>query len=63
MTKTQEDILTQTIELIQKLINTSSYSREEEKAADVIRKLLKSKKIPFETKLNNTSVKNKHYNF
>jgi acetylornithine deacetylase len=63
MTKIQEDILTQTIDLIQKLINTSSYSREEEKAADVIRKLLKSKKIPFETKLNNTFVKNKHYNF
>ena len=63
MTKIQEDIQTQCIEVLQKLINTTSFSKEEEKAAEVIRKFLKSKKIAFETKQNNTWVKNKHYNF
>jgi hypothetical protein len=63
MTKTKEDIQHQTIELLQKLIGVSSFSKEEDQAADIIRKFLKSKKIPFETKLNNTWVKNKHYNF
>lgn len=63
MTKISEDIQTQTIEFLQKLISVTSYSKDEEKAADVFRKFLKSKKIPFETKLNNTFVKNKHYNF
>lgn len=63
MTKTQDDTSSLSIELLQKLIATTSFSKEEEKAADVIRKFLKSKKIPFETKLNNTYAKNKHYNF
>jgi len=63
MTKIQDDIQVQFIELLQKLIGVSSFSKEEDKAADVIRKFLKSKKIPFETKLNNTWAKNKHYNF
>lgn len=63
MTKTKEDIRNQTIELLQKLIGVSSFSKEEDQAADIIRKFLKAKKIPFETKLNNTWVKNKHYNF
>jgi acetylornithine deacetylase len=63
MTKTQDDTSSLSIDLLQKLIATTSFSKEEEKAADVIRKFLKSKKIPFETKLNNTYAKNKHYNF
>lgn len=60
---TNDNISAQSIELLQKLIKVASYSKEEEKAADVIRKFLKAKKIPFETKLNNTWIKNKHYNF
>ena len=63
MTKVPDEIQVQFIELLQKLIGVSSFSKEEDKAADIIRKFLKSKKIPFETKLNNTWVKNKHYNF
>jgi len=63
MSKVAEDIQTVTIELLQKLIGTSSFSKEEDKAADVIRKFLKSRKIPFETNHLNTYIKNKHYNF
>ncbi len=63
MTKLPDDIQVQFIELLQKLIGVSSFSKEEDKAAEIIRKFLKSKKIPFETKLNNTWIKNKHYNF
>ena len=60
---TNENISATYIELLQKLIAISSFSKEEEKAAELIRKFLKGKKIPFETKLNNTWIKNKHYNF
>ncbi|MFN8283681.1 MAG: M20 family metallo-hydrolase [Chitinophagales bacterium] len=60
---TDHNISEQYIELLRKLIAVPSYSKEEDKAAEVIRKFLKSKKIPFETKLNNTWCKNKHYNF
>ncbi len=63
MLKTKEDTYEPYIELLQKLITTSSFSKEEDKAAEVIHKFLKAKKIPFETKLNNTWVKNKHFNF
>ncbi len=63
MTKTKEDIQLQITELLQKLITTSSLSKEEDNAAEVIRKFLKTRKIPFETILNNTWIKNKHYNF
>ena len=51
------------VDLLQKLITTSSFSKEEDKAAAVIRKFLKSKKIAFDTKQNNTWIKNKHFNF
>lgn len=51
------------VDLLQKLIATSSFSKEEDKAAAIIRKFLKSKKIAFETKQNNTWIKNKHFNF
>ena len=63
MTKTKDDIQVQITELLQKLITTSSFSKDEDNAAEVIRKFLKARKIPFETLLNNTWVKNKHYNF
>ena len=63
MTEIKHETHKQYIELLQKLINTTSFSREEDKAAEVIRKFLKSKKITFETNLNNTWVKNKHFNF
>ena len=63
MTKTQDLIQSQTIEQLQQLIGVSSFSKDENKAADIIRGFLKSKKIPYETKLNNTWVKNKHFNF
>ncbi len=63
MTKIQDDAQIQFIELLQKLIGVSSFSKEEDKAADIVRKFLKSKKIPFDTKLHNTWAKNKHYNF
>ena len=63
MTKIPDDIQAQTLDLLQKLISASSFSKQEDKAADIIRKFLKARKIPFETKLNNTWIKNKHYNF
>ncbi|MDB5228526.1 MAG: acetylornithine deacetylase [Bacteroidota bacterium] len=63
MTKIQNDIQFQTIELLQKLIGVPSFSKEEDKAADVIRKFLKSKKINYDTRFNNTWAKNKHFNF
>lgn len=63
MTNVQDETPVQFIELLQKLIGVSSFSKEEDKAAEIVRKFLKSKKIPFESKLNNTWAKNKHYNF
>lgn len=63
MTKIQSEIRIETIELLKKLISVPSYSKEEDKAADIIRKFLKSKKIAFDTKFNNTWTKNKHFNF
>lgn len=63
MTRIQNDIQNQTLELLQKLIGVPSFSKEEEKAAEVIRKFLKSRKIPFETRHNNTWAKNRHFNF
>lgn len=63
MSKKIENPLMECIELLKKLIETTSFSKEEEKAAEVIRKFLKAHKIPFESKLNNTWIKNKHFNF
>jgi acetylornithine deacetylase len=60
---TNENIFNQSVELLQKLIAVPSFSKEEDKAAEVFRKFLKAKKIPFESKLNNTWIKNKYYNF
>lgn len=63
MTKKTDNIQIQITELLEKLIATPSFSREEENAAQVIRKFLSAKKIPYETLHNNTWIKNKHYNF
>jgi len=49
------------IDLLKKLISTPSFSKEEKKAADVIRNFLQSEKIQFETKENNTWAFNKFY--
>lgn len=51
------------VDLLKKLIATSSFSKDEDKVATIVRKFLKTKKIPFETRLNNTWTKNKHFNF
>lgn len=53
----------QVTELLEKLIAVPSYSREEDKAADLIRKFFKLEHIPFETAANNTWARNKHFNF
>jgi len=49
------------IELLKTLISTSSFSKEEEKAAGVIRQFLKDENIPFHTKQNNTWAFNKNF--
>ncbi len=50
------------IELLKTLISTPSLSKEEEKAAEVMRGFLNSENIPFEFKENNTWATNKHFN-
>ena len=42
------------IDLLKTLISTQSFSKEEEKAAEVMRDFLRKKNIPFQTKENNT---------
>ncbi|MFW5832358.1 MAG: M20 family metallo-hydrolase [Prolixibacteraceae bacterium] len=49
------------IELLKKLISVPSFSREEEKAAKVMRNFLGEEQIPFQTKLNNTWAFNKYF--
>ncbi|MCA1759165.1 MAG: M20 family metallo-hydrolase [Bacteroidales bacterium] len=49
------------IELLKQLISTPSFSKEEEKAADIIRVFLTNEKIPFQTLENNTWAFNKFY--
>jgi len=49
------------IDLLKKLIATPSISKEEDKAAAVIRNFLKEKEIPFKTADNNTWAFNKNY--
>lgn len=49
------------IDLLKTLISTPSISREEENAAEVMRRFLESENIPFETKYNNTWAFNKYY--
>jgi acetylornithine deacetylase len=59
----ESPITEQVTELLEQLIGVPSYSREEDKAAETIRKFLKKEKIAFETAGNNTWAKNKHFNF
>lgn len=49
------------IQLLQKLISTQSFSREEENAAQLIRSFLTEKNIQFQEKGNNTWAKNKFW--
>lgn len=63
MQKTANDITQLITALLKQLIAVESFSREEDKAAEVLRKFLKSHKITFETRQHNTWIKNKHYNF
>ncbi len=49
------------IELLKQLISTPSFSKEEEKAAEIMRNFLVSEDIQFETKENNTWAFNKYY--
>lgn len=49
------------IELLKQLISTPSFSKEEEKAAEVMRDFLTNEKIPFKTKVNNTWAYNKFF--
>lgn len=50
------------IGLLKTLIATPSFSKEEEKAAAIIRDFLLNENIPFKTKQNNTWTYNKHFN-
>lgn len=49
------------IELLKSLISTPSFSKEEEKAAEVMRSFLTAEAIPFKTKENNTWACNKYF--
>ena len=49
------------IKLLQDLIATPSYSREEDKTADIIQQFFQTKNIPTERKGNNVWVKNAHF--
>jgi acetylornithine deacetylase len=49
------------IELLKTLIATPSFSQEEDKAAEVIRKFMEGENIPLHTKMNNTWAFNKHF--
>jgi len=49
------------IKLLKELISTPSFSREEEKAAQVMRNFLQKENIPFQTKMNNTWTYNKNF--
>jgi acetylornithine deacetylase len=49
------------IGLLKKLISTPSFSKEEEKAAEIIRQFLEDEDIEFEVKKNNTWAWNRHY--
>ena len=49
------------IELLKQLISTSSFSKEEEKAAEIMRAFLSDEKIVFKTADNNTWAYNKYF--
>ena len=51
----------QAVELLQKLIATQSFSKEEEGAADIIEQFLKEKGITPTRKINNVWARNKHF--
>ncbi len=56
-----KNIYSKIFQLLQDLISTQSFSREEENAAQVIRDFFQSENIPFETRMNNTWAYNLHF--
>lgn len=49
------------IDLLKKLITTPSFSKEEEKAAEIMREFLQGENIPFKVKKNNTWAFSRHF--
>ncbi len=49
------------IRLLKNLISTPSFSKEEEKAASIIRRFFTDEEIPFQIRKNNTWVQNKYF--
>jgi acetylornithine deacetylase len=49
------------IELLKRLISTPSFSKEEKKAAEIMREFLQIENIPFKVKKNNTWAYNEHF--
>lgn len=47
--------------MLKTLISTPSFSKEEEKAAEIMREFLRNENIPFKIKKNNTWAYNKHF--
>ncbi|HUH73554.1 MAG TPA: M20/M25/M40 family metallo-hydrolase [Chitinophagales bacterium] len=56
-----ENIYPKIFQLLQDLISTQSFSREEENAAQVIRDFFNSENISYETRMNNTWAYNHHF--
>ncbi len=51
------------VELLKQIISTPSLSGSEQQVSEIIRKHLQQSDIPFETSMNNTWCKNKHWDF
>ncbi len=58
----QNTLFNEAISLLQELITTPSFSREEDKAAELIVAFFQQKNIPVNRSLNNVWVANKHFN-
>lgn len=56
-----EKLFKEAVELLQHLIATPSFSREEGETASIIHKFFEDRRIPTNRHLNNVWVKNKHY--
>ncbi len=57
-----DDIYYDSVELLKQLITTPSFSKEEDKTAEIIEQYFKEKNIPTNRLLNNVWVVNKHFN-
>ncbi len=56
-----EELYEEALALLKTLISTKSFSKEEDKAADIVQKFLREKGIKAERKLNNIWAQNLHY--